>query len=287
MRPMALFPLTALKLCSGSTSQRWQSKWRRNRLKLRVEFDPPACHNPDAFHKRPQLLTSTTMSSPAAAAADDDAPAARKQIRLTIPQRFYLLPGAAIVLGVTIGLFRGSRRASLRFLAENVHRPPTTVQGWYFYQKTKNYRVILGGLKEAGADALRLGTTAAGWVCFEEGATRLGEDVENVKEVIAGVGTAGIFSLACEFSVRSHPLLGVRWADSCACADQLPMKATGRTMLLGLLIGCSLRGLRYTQEKLRTHAAERAARLDAAALEGRSEVIEDVKEVAEEVQRKV
>ncbi|KIP07028.1 hypothetical protein PHLGIDRAFT_55545, partial [Phlebiopsis gigantea 11061_1 CR5-6] len=88
-------------------------------------------------------------------------------IRVTIPERLYLLPGAAIILGTTIGLFRGSRRASLRFLAENVHRPPTTVQGWYFYNKTKNYRVIMGGLKEAGLEAARLGTTAAGWVCFE------------------------------------------------------------------------------------------------------------------------
>lgn len=131
--------------------------------------------------------------------ADDDAqkPA---QIRLTIPPRFYLLPGAAIILGTTIGLFRGSRRASLRFLAENVHRMPTTLQGWYFYNKTKNYRVILGGVKEAGADALRLGTTAAGWVCFEEGVKRLGEDFEPVSEVVAGVGTAGVFSLACECS---------------------------------------------------------------------------------------
>ncbi|KAH8105943.1 hypothetical protein BXZ70DRAFT_872790, partial [Cristinia sonorae] len=85
-------------------------------------------------------------------------------IRLTIPSRYYLLPGAAITVGTTIGLFRGSRTASLRFLAENAHRPPTTVQGWYFYNKTKNYRVILGGLKGAAADAFRLGITAGGWV---------------------------------------------------------------------------------------------------------------------------
>lgn len=134
------------------------------------------------------------MSSP----ADDDEAGKSRQIHLNIPPRFYLLPGAAIVLGTTIGLFRGSRRASLRFLAENVHRPPTTVQGWYFYNKTKNYRVLLGGLKEAGMDALKLGTTAAGWVCFEEGMKRLGEPGENMSEIVAGVGTAGVFSLACE-----------------------------------------------------------------------------------------
>ena len=117
-------------------------------------------------------------------------------IRLTIPERYYLLPGAAIIAGTTIGLVRGSRKASLRFLAENVHRPPTTVQGWYFYNKTKNYRVLLGGLKEAGVDAVKIGGVATGWVVIEEGCRRLG--VEDVSEVAAGLGTAGLFSLACE-----------------------------------------------------------------------------------------
>lgn len=129
---------------------------------------------------------------------DDDRPQPR-QIRVTVPQRFYILPGAAIVLGATLGFVRGSRRASLRFLAENVHRPPTTVQGWYFYNKTKNYRVLMGGLKESGLDAVKLGTTATGWVCVEEGMSRLDLPwAQNLKEVVAGVGTAGIFSLACE-----------------------------------------------------------------------------------------
>lgn len=129
-----------------------------------------------------------------------DAPKPR-QIRVNIPSRFYLLPGSAILLGLTLGFVRGSRTASLRFLAENVHRPPTTVQGWYFYNKTKNYRVIMGGLKEAGAEGAKLGTTAAGWVCFEEGMERLEKRVGwagELKEVVAGIGTGAVFSLACE-----------------------------------------------------------------------------------------
>lgn len=145
------------------------------------------------------------MSSVSSAQPDDDwkdDELKPRQIRLSIPQRFYLLPGAAIILGTTLGLVRGSRRASLRFLAENVHRPPTTVQGWYFYNKTKNYRVLMGGLKEAGAEAVRLGTTAAGWVCIEEGMNRLQDPwADNLREVVAGMGTAGVFALACECAV--------------------------------------------------------------------------------------
>lgn len=120
----------------------------------------------------------------------------KKTIRVTVPPRYYLLPGTAIIVGTTIGLMRGSRRASLRFLAENAHRPPKTRQGWYFYNKTKNYRLILGGLKEAGADASKLALTALGWVVAEEGLKRVGLD--DIHEIGAGLGTAGVFAVVCE-----------------------------------------------------------------------------------------
>ncbi|KAH0587419.1 hypothetical protein H2248_006208 [Termitomyces sp. 'cryptogamus'] len=119
----------------------------------------------------------------------------KEAIRLKIPARFLLVPGAALVVGTTIGLVRGSRKASLRFLAENAHRPPTTVQGWYFYNKTKNYKVIYGGLKGAGTDAAKLTTVALGWVGMEEGLERLGWG--GLREVGAGVGVAGVFSAVC------------------------------------------------------------------------------------------
>lgn len=60
----------------------------------------------------------------------------------------------------------------------------------------------MGGLKEAGVEAAKLGTTAAGWVCFEEGMGRLEERwavAGEVKEVVAGIGTAAVFSLACKW----------------------------------------------------------------------------------------
>ena len=120
----------------------------------------------------------------------------RNAIHLTIPPRALILPGAAVVVGTVIGLMRGSRRVSLQFLAENAHRPPRTVQGWYFYNKTKNYKVMLGGLQQAGVDAGKLGATALGWVGIEEGLERVGWG--DVGEIGAGVGTAGLFSAICE-----------------------------------------------------------------------------------------
>ncbi|KAI7826287.1 hypothetical protein BX661DRAFT_183746 [Kickxella alabastrina] len=38
--------------------------------------------------------------------------------------------------------------------AERAHRLPNTVQGWFFYQKWKNYRVVLGAMKGMGGCVL-------------------------------------------------------------------------------------------------------------------------------------
>ena len=49
---------------------------------------------------------------------------------LHVPRRLLILPPTAVVLGAVIGMSRGGTRARLRFLAENAHRQPTTIQGW-------------------------------------------------------------------------------------------------------------------------------------------------------------
>ena len=145
-----------------------------------------------------ETRNGSLLSSMATTATDDveDGPAKPEPIRISINPRFYQLPGAALLVGTAIGLARGSRRAGLRFLAENAHRPPKTLQGWYFYRKTKNYKVMLGGLQEAGKTASQLGLITGGWVGAEEALRRIGWD--DVSEVGAGLFTAGIFSAVCE-----------------------------------------------------------------------------------------
>ncbi|KAF8076148.1 hypothetical protein FPV67DRAFT_399857 [Lyophyllum atratum] len=157
---------------------------------------------------------------------DDIDTAGRKVIRINISPRFYLVPGAAFIVGSAIGIVRGSRQASLRFLAENVHRPPTTVQGWYFYNKTKNYKVLLGGLKGAGVEASKLTLIALGWVGIEEGLQRVGWG--HFSEIGAALGTAGMFS----------------------AVYRLPWKTTQRTLILGLIMGSSMKMLRWGREQL-------------------------------------
>jgi len=117
-----------------------------------------------------------------------------------VQSRYFVLPASAACIGVIIGAVRGSRLASLRFLAENAHRPPKTIRGWYLYNKTKNYRRMAAGLKSGGKDAIKLGVTAMVWVGIEDGLERCGSPWVNVKELGAGVGTAAVFSVMCKLS---------------------------------------------------------------------------------------
>ena len=168
-------------------------------------------------------------------------------IHISIPPRMYQVPGAALVVGTMIGALRGSRKEGLRFLAENAHRAPTTLQGWYFYNKTKNYRKILGGLREGGRQGLKLSATAMGWVTLEESIRTFGHGLEEAAEVGAGVGTGAVFGLVCECPrralQRTYLILRIH-------TDRLGLRTTGQSMLLGFLVGLGMTGMRMGKERL-------------------------------------
>lgn len=119
-----------------------------------------------------------------------------KQVRIQIPPERYVIPVVGVSTGLVLGILRGSRLESLRFLAENVHRAPTTVKGWYLYHKTKNYRMMFAGLKQGGKEALKLGTGGVVWVGFEEIATRGG--LKKWQEICAGAGTSAVVAAICK-----------------------------------------------------------------------------------------
>ncbi|WVW83699.1 hypothetical protein I302_105720 [Kwoniella bestiolae CBS 10118] len=90
------------------------------------------------------------------------------RISLTVPTSLLILPPTAALIGLSIGLVRGGNKSRLRFLAENAHRQPKTVQGWYFYTKTRNYRVFFGAAKTGSKYALGLGGATATYVLLDE-----------------------------------------------------------------------------------------------------------------------
>lgn len=124
----------------------------------------------------------------------------KPQIHLNIPTRLLVIPACSAVVGGLMGLVRGGRKASLRFLAENAHRPPRTKQGWYFYFKTKNYKVMLGSVKGAALEGAKMGIVGTTWVGIEHGlGTYGGKWGDQGKEIGAGLGTAGVLSAICEY----------------------------------------------------------------------------------------
>ncbi|KAL5508218.1 hypothetical protein ACEPAH_5837 [Sanghuangporus vaninii] len=165
-----------------------------------------------------------------------DSSSNNSEIRLNIPSRYVILTSGCGVMGMSLGLIRGSRAEGMRFLAENAHRPPTTLRGWYLYKKTKNYRMMWGGLREGGRKALQLGAIGATFAACEDGVDRVG--FGEVKEAGAGVGTAVLF---CAFY-------------------RLPWVLTRRVVLLGGVVGAGMSLARLAQRRLLVLRDEYGAR---------------------------
>ena len=95
--------------------------------------------------------------------------------RLSFPFliRLPLVLGVSSFCGFFLGAAHGGSSAGLRFRAENTHRLPTTQVGWYLYHKSKNYHVMLGGIKEGLKMGSKLGFWAGGFFVMEEAVDRL------------------------------------------------------------------------------------------------------------------
>jgi len=123
-------------------------------------------------------------------ANESDKPEAIR-IYITNPS-LLLIPACAASFGFVSGLLTAGQRASLQFLAENAHRQPTTLQGWYFYNKTKNYRVALASVKGALATAGRMGGWTGAFVGLQEGFKR----VTGWQEAQSGAASGTVLALA-------------------------------------------------------------------------------------------
>ncbi|KAL7421736.1 hypothetical protein Q5752_003507 [Cryptotrichosporon argae] len=219
------------------------------------------------------------------------------RIALHVPPGLLVLPPAAALAGALIGMSRGGTRAKLRFLAENAHRQPKTVQGWYFYTKTRNYRVFFGALRTGGRYALGFGAAGAAYVCVDEGVGWARErvfhpelharpaDASVTADADAGEGegeSEGAAGGARRNSVGERAARGwrrgpVHWEDGAAAGGLLagiggvtyglPNPLLVRALVLGVTLGSLESFLQIAQAKigaLRTNTEAQAA-ADAAA----------------------
>ncbi|KIR67162.1 hypothetical protein I314_02375 [Cryptococcus bacillisporus CA1873] len=188
-------------------------------------------------------------------------------ISLTVPTNLIMLPAAAALVGLSIGFIRGGSRARLRFLVENAHRKPKTVQGWYFYTKTRNYRVFFGALKAGGKYALGLGGATAGFVLVDESVGWAREQVfgpaGEIQGAVAQDGDA--FGLGQGEGSQVKRKAGwrkgeVKWEDGgvagglmglvVGTAYKLPRPLFIRSVIMGIALGSLTSGMQTVQARI-------------------------------------
>ncbi|KAJ3183756.1 hypothetical protein HDU87_005872 [Geranomyces variabilis] len=97
--------------------------------------------------------------------------------------------------GFVSSFYLAGRTRSFQFLAENAHRLPKTVAGWYFYHRYKNYEIAHAGFVGGMKGAARFGAICAGFGAAEALVESAIGRESWVATVGAGLLTTGAFSL--------------------------------------------------------------------------------------------
>lgn len=146
--------------------------------------------SPDELPASAPLSTKPTLSSLIYSSSSPP--------RLGIPFGFRLpmTSAAAFIAGMGMGMAHGSAEAGFRYRAENAHRFPTSATGWYLYHRSKNYHVIIGGVKHGFKMGARIGVGAASFFALEE-LVDLGRRGKRdfISTVLAGLTFAGGYRL--------------------------------------------------------------------------------------------
>ncbi|TPX72102.1 hypothetical protein SpCBS45565_g00482 [Spizellomyces sp. 'palustris'] len=104
--------------------------------------------------------------------------------------------------GFMTGFYLGGRHRSYQFLAENAHRMPKTVAGWYYYHKYKNYEIAHFGFKSGFKYAGRFGAISAGFGASEALLEALTGRESWVNTVGAGLAASLTFSAASRLTYQ-------------------------------------------------------------------------------------
>ncbi|KAJ5212278.1 uncharacterized protein N7498_003924 [Penicillium cinerascens] len=124
------------------------------------------------------------------------------RLGIDVEKRIPYATMSAFTSGAVLGYYHGSKKAGLRFRAENAHRFPTTSAGWFQYHKTKNYISVVGGVKDAIKMGSKLGAGALAFCLFEETVDYARhEERDFLSTVTAGLSFSGIYSLLARHDV--------------------------------------------------------------------------------------
>lgn len=145
------------------------------------------------------ITTMETIQNPSApeeTPTPSRVPAAIDSNRLSMPPtiRMSVVTTGAFLSGMALGITYGMKTAGLRFRAENAHRIPHSSTGWYLYHKSKNYHVVLGGVKEGLKMGSKISFLTGGFFVIENAVDRMRGNQDFLSSLVAGLAIAGGFS---------------------------------------------------------------------------------------------
>ncbi|KAF2755142.1 hypothetical protein EJ05DRAFT_123929 [Pseudovirgaria hyperparasitica] len=200
---------------------------------------------------RPQNSTATTSNSLVSALARREAAFKASDLsskpsgheRLSIPFETRIILGTCVSFGTgaSLGLLDGSHMAGLVFRAENAHRLPTTHTGWYFYHKSKNYAMMMGGLKAGVRGGVLVGAFGGAFMLLEEAGDWIRGTRDFANSAFAGTviatGYAGIKDLPRMTALRTARMGFVVGAGYGVLQDALSLARGRRVGWIDFLTG--------------------------------------------------
>ncbi|KAJ3128368.1 hypothetical protein HK098_004615 [Nowakowskiella sp. JEL0407] len=106
------------------------------------------------------------------------------------------------VSGFMAGCYLDGSKRSLQFLAENAHRLPKTVQGWYFYHKYKNYEVVDAAFRGGLRQSVKFGGMSMLFCSIEQILETVTGRESFLNTTGAGIISALLFSRANDLSLQ-------------------------------------------------------------------------------------
>ncbi|KAF9337913.1 hypothetical protein BGZ91_009180, partial [Linnemannia elongata] len=155
-------------------------------------FEAPKEHVSSTWSLSPHYYYTSTVVNPGT--NDLSKNPLLNRIGLEPMKRILLITASASFWGFMLGGVIGSRQSGMQYLAENAHRLPKNMEGWYFYHKKKNYRMIWGALKKGAVYSSKTGAMVGLFEVLEASLDfyRGGADLFN--SMGAGVASGGFFS---------------------------------------------------------------------------------------------